>query len=96
MMNKNLEKILNSLMEEGLEIKVTMINGVHFFDLNTGMKSECILREKDGEIFADTRFKKNISIIDFDDVLSVVNSCLCNRDFMNEEWKNILITHKWI
>lgn len=91
-MNNLLFEIVTSLMDDGLTISVSKNKetGEIEYNLNTNMKSGCVLVCRGEQVLAQTRYKKDIVIGDIDDLLfTVANDCKCGRDYMSYEWSEI-------
>lgn len=88
-----LKEIIDQLLDEELDISIYKTKGITYYDLHTGAKSNFVLYEKDGRVYGDGRYKKEILIDDFRDVLYNVSQCLCGRDYMRRTWIDILKKH---
>ena len=60
------------------------------YDLHTGMKSGLYLYEKDGKVWAITRYNEDEEMLDIDTIVDTANRCLCHRDYAAYAWIKIL------
>ena len=59
------------------------------YDLHTGMKSGLYLYEKDGKVWAITRYNEDEEMLDIDTIVGTANRCLCHCDYAALTWINI-------
>jgi hypothetical protein len=85
----NILKLIEPALDKGLEVLV----GKNSVNIETCMKSECILKEEEGQIKAYCRYNKIFEIRSFDDVLDVVKWCNCHRSFGNIIWFELISNH---
>ena len=79
-----------SILEPALKRGMAFLVSNTSVDLDTGMKSGCILVEIDGEIIAQCRYKKTFVINNFDDVLNAVKWCECGKGFGDYNWLELI------
>ena len=59
-------------------------------NLNTGMKSQCILKIENNELIAYRRYDRVDKVEDFNHLLDLVLGCRHAREYMNPGWHTLL------
>lgn len=92
MTSNDFQQMLVDLMRQGLYIEMFMVDGVLWFNMNTGMKSHLHLTYNEKEGFAEYRGRYDATgvITSMDDLESVVRGCNYGRGFCNSAWYVIL------
>ncbi len=95
-----IHNIIEELVRLGVEVSLTFREGKVFYNLNTGMKSECHIRfVEDGHGTAEvlTRYDppRKEQVLDMNDLISLVRKCLCGREFYNRQWDTVFIMYDW-
>lgn len=90
-------EVLNDLLEEIVKevpVSVSFHDGGYFIDLNTGMKSEALMRIHHDEVELTGRYgdKVTISFLELyegqirEELLSFVANCKCYREYATRGW----------
>lgn len=88
-MNKNeFDEMLMKVLKSGVDVTMTMVDDVLWYDLNTGMKSEMMVTFT-ARCLYKSRYESG-TVFNFDHLLSLVEDCKCGRDFMNPQWEKLL------
>jgi hypothetical protein len=86
----NFDQIIDRLLDEGIEIRLSKKEGLRWYDLDTGMKSGLLIAEESEGVYRyqgryfDGLFK------DYGDLLREVKECRCGRDYANSKWLDLL------
>ena len=89
-MNKLMLGILDDILKLKVEVSMYIYEDKYHIDLNTHMKSECILVCEEGKVYAHMRYNKRLDIESIDDVIYAVSSCRMGRSYGNSSWIKIL------
>tara|TARA_R110001606_G_C15053719_1_gene613862 strand:+ start:66 stop:356 length:291 start_codon:yes stop_codon:yes gene_type:complete len=81
------------LLEPALDLGVEVLIGKDGVDLNTMMKSHCILKSVDGNIVAFCRYDQEFLIESYEDILEALDWCEFRKGFGNGIWMRILSKH---
>ena len=63
------------------------------YDLHTGMKSGLYLYEKDGKVWAITRYNEDEEMLDIDTIVDTANRCLLDHEYAAHAWINVFRKH---
>jgi len=86
----NFDQIIDRLLDEGIEIRLLKVDGLRWYDLNTGMKSGLwIAQGADGSYLYQGRYEAD-EFSDYKDLLSVVKKCRHGGDYANSKWLDLL------
>ena len=72
-----------------VSLELNKERGLIEYDLHTGMKSGLSLYEKDGEVWAITRYDEDDLIISLSDVVYTARDCMCGRGYAAQAWLDI-------
>lgn len=92
--------LIEELVHLGVEVSLSFREGKIFYNLNTGMKSECLVRFAEdgyGTVEVLTRYdapRKEI-VLGMDDLISLVRKCLYGREFYNPQWGAVFLKYDW-
>lgn len=92
-MTKLTDKMLimcQHLAENGITFSTIEYLNNYCIDVNTGMKSHMYVTELNGELVAYRRYQRVDTFSSFDELVGLVSECTHGRDFMNEQWANLL------
>lgn len=79
------------IIEEGHEVTLKYHNGHIWYDMNTGAKSELLIRPaniEEDEYYVKTRYDGvfAVSIRGLPCIVSLVLRCMCDRDYADKYW----------
>ena len=87
---KELLKLLEPALDAGIELAVGKEDGQYYVNLDTGMKSECVIWVTPTRFEARGRYGAIEFIDTWDDVLYVVEQCQHGRPFGNTLWLELI------
>ena len=85
------QEIINKLLDNEIEISVRKEDGVNWFNLNTGMKSDLSIAEKDGEFLYAARYSSG-SFETYRELLRLVSGCMQGRAYAHHRWLSLLVS----
>lgn len=88
-MDKILELLQEAMSDYHVEITINSANGVLECNVNTGAKSDCILKMVDNKVVAFGRYNV-IEIEDRSDLYNFIENCRCGRNYMHHAWDKLL------
>lgn len=89
-MNKILELLQEAMADYHVEININIVDGELECNVNTGAKSDCILKMVDDKVVAFGRYDVTKTIEDRFDLYKFIGKCRCGRDYMNTAWDKLL------
>jgi hypothetical protein len=88
----NFDQIIDRLLDEGIEIRLSKKEGLRWYDLDTGMKSGLsIAKNNDGLCLYQRRYDEG-EFGDYFDLLELVKGCRCGNDYANPKWVELLVS----
>jgi hypothetical protein len=94
------EEMIAKLLDNGIEIVLKKQDGVVWYDLQTGMKSELLIAKSpnhgDETAISKGRYGHEGSIDTWDDLMYEVKNCLHGRDFMSSAWQDLLVKEGYL
>lgn len=94
-----LREILNRLLDEGLRITIYKSdNDSIIYDLNLMAKSDLYITPiDDNSILVEGRYQYMTKVItSYEYLLSTAVNHMCGRDFINDDWKRLLIKEGYL
>lgn len=86
----NLPDFVVTAIEKGVQVTVDKLDGVFRIDMNTRMKSECVLYAVENGWEAHMRYKEVKPVANWDDLVSAVSGCVYGKGFGCGTWFAIL------
>ena len=84
-------EILEPAIKAGIELNVGYdYESKYYVNINTGMKSECIIYVDEEYYIAKCRYDTVYKIHTFDDVLYAVSNCGHGRDYGCAKWMKLI------
>lgn len=91
MTNQEFEKLIDDLLDAGLEITLEKREDGHrWYNLNTMMKSHLEITLIDGECVWQGRYGETGTIYDISDVRRIGRYCMCERDYASGAWHEFM------
>ncbi len=90
MKKEEFEKMIDKVLDAGIEITLFKSEGKTIYDLNTGMKSHLHLSFKDDVCNFYGRYGVEGVIEDFDNLLQEVANCDHGKGFANQSWSKLV------
>lgn len=84
------EILLDELLRRDIEITLLLEDGVRWYDLNTGMKSQLQIAIIGKDCVWRGRYERSGTIDDIGDVCRVGGECMCGRDYANSSWHGFM------
>ena len=86
------DELIERLLHKNIQITLEIKDGVRWYNLNTGMKSDlCIAEKDDTEIRYETRYFINgIEELTWNAVMKLAYSCMRGREYMQHSWQTLL------
>lgn len=85
------DELIESLMNRGIEVTLTMKDDIIWYDLNTGMKSHLRIARHNTETFKyETRYSDGIEELSWKCLIYIARHCLHGREYMTRAWQLIL------
>lgn len=84
------------IVKAGVEPSIIFVDGKIWYNLNTGAKSGLYIRHLEDDLFEiNVRYNgcREENIHSLRDVLYLVLSCMCGRDYVGEPWTKLMMEH---
>jgi hypothetical protein len=86
--------ILNTLLDEGIEVTLRKKDGLVWYDMNVNAKSHLWVSPTiNDEIKYHMRYKDGTTSSTLTSVLDLARQSRCGRDFMSHTWLEVLVKH---
>lgn len=86
----NLPDFVVTAIEKGVQVTVDKLDGVFRIDMNTRMKSECVLYAVENGWEAHLRYNEVKPVSNWDDLVSAISGCVYGKGFGSATWFAIL------
>lgn len=91
---KRLFELVAPLIKNGIDVIVSYNDGNYEIDLQTGMKSECIVTvDAEGGTECRGRYDHVTKVTTTGDIIDFVLWCRCGRPYMRNNWHSYFIKH---
>lgn len=89
------EEMIDKLLDNGIQITLHKIDGIIWYDLNTGMKSHLWIAKSpfvggDETAIYQGRYDRRGSIDTWRDLMYTAKACLHGNQYMYHAWSNLL------
>ena len=89
------QQILHKLLENNIEIVMSKVNSTVWYNLDTRMKSDLLIAEKDGKFIYKARYSAG-EFETYKELLGLATDCLHGRDFANSRWVSLLVSEGYL